>query len=154
VEEREGAYLVGLLIGPVRSSSFLTITRAFFAGEREYFLTKVIHEKNKKTERQKMRVRLGRESDHTSKSISSSALEMSDRSKTRSSDPDPVRIVLGLFAAMILFLTITSTWVHIMESLDKCGELSCIKMDGKWMSKLEYQQQEALRRERYVLIYD
>lgn len=99
-----------------------------------------------------MRVRLGRESDHTSKSISYPALEMSDRSKMRV--PEPVRIGLGLFVALIAVLTILGTFVYSMKSLmEDCGELSCIKIDGKFMSKFEYQHKEALRRERYVLIY-
>ncbi|KAJ9222667.1 hypothetical protein C8Q69DRAFT_458264 [Paecilomyces variotii] len=94
-----------------------------------------------------MRVRLGRESDHTSKSISYSALEMSDRSKMRV--PEPVRIGLGLFVALIAVLTILGTFVYSMKSLmEDCGELSCIKIDGKFMSKFEYQHKEALRRER------
>lgn len=79
---------------------------------------------------------------------------MSDRSRTRSSDPDPVRLILGIVAAVVIFLTMFAIWAHTMDNLGRCGELSCIKMDGKWMSKFEYQHKEALRRERYVLIYD
>ncbi|KAJ9403146.1 hypothetical protein DTO045G8_9115 [Paecilomyces variotii] len=73
---------------------------------------------------------------------------MSDESKTRSSDPGPGRIILGLFASMIAFLTIFGSFIHAMGSLDNCGALSCLKIDGKFISKFEYQHKEALRRER------
>ncbi|KAL1871834.1 hypothetical protein Plec18167_006985 [Paecilomyces lecythidis] len=56
------------------------------------------------------------------------------------------KAIVTCFVVLISFLTVMSTFVWTAASLGNCGQLSCVALDGKWMSK--YDLEKEARKER------